>query len=445
MSALLHPASNLHAVKTHGQFVVERGEGVYIYDNHGKAYLEGMAGLWCTGLGYGNQEVAQIAQEQISKLAFSHMFAGKSHEPGNQLADKLASMVPIDNAHIFLGSSGSDANDTQVKFMRYFNTITGKPQKTKIIARDKGYHGVTMTSAALTGLPIFHSNYQLPLEALGVVRVSAPYYFRNGLPGESEQAFVDRLVKELEDTIEREGADTIAAMICEPINGAGGVIVPPEGYFARVQQVLKQNDIQLIDDEVITGFGRTGEVFGAHSFDIQPDTMSMAKQLTSAYLPLSAVAVNATMFDAMVEESARAGNNGHGYTYSGHPVAAAVALKVLEIYERDGVYQNAATQGEYMQRKLSAMIDHPMIGDVRGKGLIGAIELVADSNNAMFPNNDPAMYCVKRAEELGLIVRPLSNNTVAMCPPMVITEAQLDELFSKLNQAVEDTYAKFGQ
>jgi 4-aminobutyrate--pyruvate transaminase len=437
MNTMIYPTTNFKAIE---QMVVARGEGVYVYDDHGKRYLEGMAGLWCTALGYGNEEIIDCAAEQMRTLTFSHMFGGKTHPVAMELADKIAAMVPVKDAHVFFGSSGSDANDTHIKMIRYHANAIGKPEKHKIIARDKGYHGVTVAAAALTGLPANHTHFSLPFDALGILRTGSPHYYREGLPGESEEAFVERRMSELEALIEKEGGDTIAAFIAEPVNGAGGVIIPPKNYFNRLQQILDKHDIMLWDDEVICGFGRLGHDFGASAFGMRPQLMSLAKALSSAYLPVSAAVIPGHMYEAMVESVSEVGVFGHGYTYSGHPVACAVASKVLDIYQRDHIFEHAASTGAYLQERLAVLSDHPLVGEVRGMGLIGAVELVANKTSKQpFVGNAVGGYCQKQCEEQGLILRALGGNSVAICPPLIITTEQVDELVDKLAVALDRT------
>lgn len=437
MTAMIYPTTNPAAAE---QMVVVRGEGPYIYDDAGNQYLEGMAGLWCTALGYGNEEVIEAATRQMRDLSFSHMFGGKTHPAAMELADKLAAMVPIDDARVFLGNSGSDANDTLLKLVRYYAEATGQPQRVKVIAREKGYHGVTMASAALTGLPPNHAHFQLPFDALGVLRTGAPYYYRCAEPGETEAEFVARRARELEALIIEEGPDTIAAMIAEPVNGAGGVIVPPEGYFEAIQAVLDRYGIALWDDEVICGFGRLGTDFGATKMNMQPKMMACAKALSSAYIPVSAAIVSGDIADAIAGPATEMGVFGHGYTYSGHPVGCAVAAKVIDIYQRDRIFEHAARIGDYLQQQLAGFADHPLVGEVAGVGMLGALELVANkADKTPFPGMAVGAFCTKSAERTGLIIRPLGGNRIAVCPPLIITEAHVDELISKLDTALAAT------
>ena len=305
MSAVIYPTTNFKAIE---QLVIDRGEGVYIYDKQGKQYLEGMSGLWCTGLGYGNRELIEAISEQLSRLSFTHMFGGKTHQPGMDLADKLAAMVPVDNAKVFFGNSGSDANDTHIKLLRYYFDAIGKPEKRKIITRERAYHGVTVAAGSLTSLPANLAHFDPPLEALGILRTDHPHYYRGAQGSETEAEFVARITANLQALIEREGADTIAAFIAEPITGASGVIVPPAGYYERVQAILAEHDILFWADEVITGFGRTGQLFGCDTVNIvQPAQMTFAKQLSSAYYPISAAVIRGDIYEAMVEPSAEVG------------------------------------------------------------------------------------------------------------------------------------------
>ncbi len=437
MTHMIYPTTNLKATE---QLIIARAQGIYVYDNLGRQYLEGMSGLWCTALGYGNEEVVEAAAQQMRTLSYSHLFGGKTHPAAMALADTLAAMVPVNNARVFLGNSGSDANDTLVKLLRYYFSAIGKPEKFKIIARERGYHGVTVAAASLTGLTPNHTHFNLPFEALGVLRTGAPHFYRDGLPGESEEQFASRRAQELEALILAEGPETIAAFIAEPVNGAGGVIVPPAGYFEKIQAVLRKYDILFWDDEVICGFGRTGADFGATTFGLQPQLMSLAKALSSAYLPVSAAIVTGGIYEALVEPSAAVGVFGHGYTYGGHPVACAVASKVLEIYERDQLFTYAAKMGAYLQQKLQHFTSHPLVGEVRGVGMIAALELVANRETRQaFVGNAVGGYCALRAQEHGLIVRAMGGNSIALCPPLIITRPQLDELCEKLGKALDDT------
>ena len=346
--------------------------------------------------------------------------------------------MPI--SKVFFTSSGSEANDTQVKLAWYMNNALGRPNKKKIISRIKAYHGVTIMSASLTGLPYNHTGWDLPVDR--VLHTECPHYYRFGQEGESEQEFVARMVKSLEDLIEREGPDTIAAMIAEPVMGAGGVIVPPEGYYPAIQKVLDQHDIIMIDDEVINGFGRTGNWWGCETLGMKPATISAAKQLTSAYAPLGAVMVPEDIYQAYVDHSAKIGTFGHGFTYGGHPLGCALGVKAIEIYQRRDILGHVRSLAPQFERRLKALSGHPLVGEVRYCGLVGGVELVADpeTKRAFDPKNGVGPQVAKFLEARGLILRAIGD-TIALCPPMIITAEQLDELFDRLEKGLDDAEA----
>ena len=437
MTSMIYPTTNPAMSE---QMVVARAEGPYIYDKQGRRYLEGMAGLWCTALGYGNEEIIEAAERQMRELSFSHMFGGKTHSSAIELADKLAAMVPMQDGRVFLGNSGSDANDTLLKLIRYHAEASGQPNRIKVIAREQGYHGVTLASAALTAIPTNHAHFQLPFEALGVLRTGSANYYRGANDGESEAEFVARRAQELEALILAEGPETIAAMIAEPVSGAGGVIVPPEGYFEAIQTVLDRYGVWLWDDEVICGFGRLGTDFGANNMSMRPQMMTLAKALSSAYVPVSAAIVQGDIADCINSSATEVGVFGHGYTYSGHPLGCAVASKVIDIYVRDKIFDHAATIGDYLQVRLNEFADHPLVGEVSGLGMIGAVELVADKpSKKPFDGMKVGQFCAKAAEDNGLVIRPLGGNRVAVCPPLIIETTHVDELMEKFGAALNLT------
>jgi 4-aminobutyrate---pyruvate transaminase len=438
-AALLHPMVNLGAIEDKGAIMISRASGVYVWDNTGKQYIEGLAGLWSTSLGYGNEELAQAAFDQIKTLSFSHMFNGKSHEPGMLLAEQLKALMPMPASKVFFGLSGSDANDTQVKLIWFYNNAIGRPNKKKIIGRAKGYHGITLASGSLTGLPPMHNQWDLPLDGR-FIHTDCPHHYRFAAPGETEEAFATRLANSLEQLILKEGPDTVAAFIAEPVMAAGGVLVPPKTYFEKIQAVLAKYDVLFIADEVVTGFGRTGNPWGSQTFAIKPDTMTLAKALTSSYQPLSAVVIPEKMYAPILEASRKLGTFGHGYTYSGHPVCAAVGLKTLEIYKRDKIFERAAALAPKFQAKLRSFADHPLVGEIRGVGMIGAVEFVSNkATKAGFnPPGSIGTYCFERCHVHGLIPRNVGDG-IAFCPPLIITEAQIDEIFEKFSKALHDT------
>ena len=438
LKRLFHPNTNLATHHKNGPLVISRGEGIHVWDTHGRKYIEGMAGLWCTTLGYGEEELAKAAYDQIKKLSFTHLFAGKSHEPAILLADKLVEMAPFDASRVFFGNSGSDGNDTQIRLVWYYHNVIGKPKKKKIISRQKAYHGVTVGSAGLTGLPPFHKNFDEPLAF--VLHTDCPYYYRNAEPGESEDDYATRLAENLEMLIVAEDPETIGAFIAEPLMGVGGVLLPPQTYFAKVQKVLAKYEILLIDDEVICGFGRTGNLWGAQTFGMKPTTLTAAKALSSAYLPISAVIVPEFLYEPMVEASGQVGLFGHGFTYSGHPVAAAVALRTLELYEERKLYEHVRRMTPRFQQRLQALGDHPLVGEARGIGLVGACELVKnkDTKQAFDAKLAVGAKCMGFCQNRGLIVRAIGD-AVAICPPYIVTEAQVDEIFDRFAQGIDDT------
>jgi 4-aminobutyrate---pyruvate transaminase len=438
VETLIHPYTNLDVHRTVGPLVLENAKGIYVYDVDGKPYIEGMAGLWCASLGYGNEELVEAATSQMRKLSFTHIFSGRSHDPAIELAERLKEIAPMPVSKVFFGCSGSDANDTQVKLMWYYNNALGRPKKKKIISRLKGYHGVTVASASLTGLPNNHIDFDLPLP--GILHTSCPHHYRFGQEGESEEEFATRMAAELEEMILEQGPETVAAFIAEPVMGAGGVIVPPATYYEKIGAVLAKYDVLLIADEVITGFGRLGQMFGSPVMGMKPDTMSLAKAITSAYQPLSAVLVPEHMYQAMLDESRKIGTFGHGNTYAGHPVAAAVANKTLEIYARDNIVGHVQTLTPLFQRRLRALIDHPLVGEARGVGLVGGLELVADkaTKRSFLPKQGVAPKVVFFGQQEGVIVRAIGD-TISICPPLIITAAEVDEMFDRITRAFDKT------
>ena len=441
VETLIHPYTQLASFRETGPLILERGEGVWVFDTEGKGYIEGMAGLWCTALGYSNRELVEAAREQMMKLPFTHLFSGRSHDPAIELAEKLKDIAPVPMSKVFFTASGSEANDTQVKLAWYMNNALGRPAKKKVIARLKGYHGVTVAAASLTGLPANHADFDLPIA--NILHASCPHHYRFGLPGETEEEFSTRLAEELEELIQREGPETVAAFIAEPVMGAGGALLPPAGYFEKIQAVLARHDVLFIADEVICGFGRLGTMWGSQAYDLRPDTLSFAKAVTSAYLPLGGVMVNEAMYQAMLDESRKIGLFGHGYTYSGHPVSCAVAAKAIEIYQRDRIVEKVKAKAPLFERRLAALADHPLVGEAKGIGLIGGLEIVADkaTRGQFEAKKGVAAKCVGFAQAEGLIVRALSGDRIAVCPPLVIAEQEIEELFDRLGRALDHTSA----
>ncbi len=434
-----HPYTNPRQVERDGALVIVSGRGVHVTDERGKEYIEGMAGLWCAALGFSEQRLVEAAHRQMQVLPYYHTFSGKVSGPVTELVEKMMAWSPVPMARVLFANSGSESNDTAFKLVRYYHNAIGKPKKKKIIARDKGYHGVTLAAASLSGLPAMHKHFDLPLP--DVVRVSCPHPYQFAAPDETPDAFAQRLARELEDTILREGPETIGAFIAEPVQGAGGVIVPPARYFELIQPILRKYDILLISDEVISGFGRLGEKFGSSIYGLQPDFVTVAKMLTSAYVPMSALYVSERVYQAVADASATVGVFGHGYTYGGHPVACAVALEAMRIYESDDVIGHVRRVAPRLQQGLSKYIGHPFVGDVRGMGLIAGIELAADpaKRQPFPPERGVGAYLVRRAQEHGLILRTMAGDIIAFSPPLIISDAEIDELLARFDRALRDT------
>jgi 4-aminobutyrate--pyruvate transaminase len=434
----IHPYTNARRHERIGPIVIERGSGIYVYDDQGRAYIEAMAGLWSVAVGFGEDRLVQAAARQMSKLPYYHTFSHKSHEPSIELAEKLVKMSPGGLDHVFFTSSGSEANDTVVKFVWYYNNSLGRPQKKKFIARNGGYHGITVASGSLTGLQVNQRGFDLPLPF--VKHVTCPHHYRFAEAGESEEAFADRLAAELEATILAEGPETVAAFIGEPLMGAGGVLAPPGAYWRKMQEVCRRHDVLIVADEVINGFGRLGTLFACEHYGIQPDILVLSKQITSSYQPLAAVLVSDALYQGIADQTKRLGNFGHGFTASGHPVATAVALENLAIIEERGLVANAARVGAHLQASLRRFADHPLVGEVRGVGLIAAVELVADkASKAKFdPPGKVGLYLFERAHEHGLIIRAVQDS-IAFCPPLIITPAQVDDVVRRFEHALADT------
>ena len=440
----LHPYTNFRVHEREGPLVITRGEGVRVFDEAGKSYIEGLAGLWCTALGFNEPRLIEAAKRQLETLPFCHGFGGRASNVIIDLAEALIAMAPVPMSKVFFANSGSEANDTAVKIVWYYNNARGRPKKKKIISRHKAYHGVTVATAGLTGLPNNHRDFDLPIK--NIVHTDCPHHYRFARDGESEEAFATRCADNLEKLILEEGPDTVAAFFAEPIMGAGGVIVPPATYFEKVQAVVRKYDLLFLADEVICGFGRTGNMWGCQTFDLKPDMITVAKALSSAYLPISGLMVSEDIYQAMVTESDKIGIFAHGFTYSGHPVPAAVALEALRLYEERNIVDHVRAVGPRLQDGLGRFADHPLVGEVRGRGLIAAVELVKDkrTKEPFEPADGVCAFLMARALDHGLITRSLGD-CVAFSPPLVITEAEIDELLESLGKALDDTEAMVRQ
>jgi 4-aminobutyrate--pyruvate transaminase len=442
--ALVHGLTNLARHLTVGPKIIESGQGVWVTDSDGKTYIEGMSGLWCISLGYGQERLITACEQQMRKLAYYHLTNHKAHPAAIELADKLLAIAPVPMSHVWFANSGSESADCAARLCWYYWNAVGKPQKRKFLSHDKAYHGNTIATASLTGTAYAHDGFNLPLD--GFLHITTPQYIAAAPSGETEQQFTDRLLADLETRILDEGPETIAAFFTEPVMAAGGVIVPPAGYFAGVQNILRKYDILLVVDEVVTAFGRTGEMFGTTRMALQPDMIITAKGLTSAYIPMSALLLNARVFDAMVEYSDRLGIFGLTLTYSGHPVAAAVAREAIAIYEDLSLADRTKTLEpmllDGLRRRLGS---HPNVGDIRGVGLLAGVQLVA-KRDPFTPFDPAAKFGAKvatLAEANGLIIRAIGD-TIAICPPLVITEAEIGLLIERLSRAIEMATAELG-
>ena len=433
-ASVLHPFTPLG---TYEPLVFTRGEGVWVYDESGNRYLEGVAGLWSASLGFSEQRLVDAAHRQFRELPFMHMFASASHPPGVALAQELLRVAPVPMARVFFANSGSEAIDSAVKMIWYLNNALGRTEKKKVIARRDAYHGSLIASASLTGLPRNHKLFDLPLP--GFLHVSKPHHYRFANEGESERAFSVRLATELDELIIREGPETIAAFFAEPIMGVGGVIVPPEGYFEEIQAVLKKHDVLMIADEVICGFGRTGNMWGSQTVGMEPDILITAKALSASYLPISAVMVNHRVYEALESGSDQVGMFAHGMTYTGHPVSAAVALECLKIYQEDGILDHVRTVGSLLQNGLRERVaSHPLVGEVRGIGMVAGVELVSDKRTREpFPASHQ-MGVKLRAEGIrrGIILRAMGD-TLGFSPPLILTSTEVEFLLDRFCESLD--------
>lgn len=445
--AFFHPFTALKAHEQTGPKIFRSGQGSTLTDVDGNKYLDALAGLWCVNIGYGNTRMAAAMKDQVEVLSYYHSFASMGTEPAAELAERLIRRSPVPMSKVFFGNSGSDANDTQAKIIWFYNNALGRPLKKKIISRTRGYHGVTVLSAGLTGLVNLHDGFDLPLPMIRHTR--APHRLWEAKPGMTDLEFSAALAKDLEDLILKEGAETVAAFIAEPLQAAGGVLVPPKGYFAAIQVVLDKYDVLLIADEVVTAFGRLGVDFGTTFFGIKPDLITVAKGITSAYVPLSACLVSEKIWRVLVEAGDKLGVFGHGYTYSAHPLATRAAMTNLDIIEEEGLIEQAAKRGHYLQEKIrSAFTDHPLVGEVRGVGLIAAVEFVESKSplKAFPPSEKIGVRIARRSMELGVITRALpAADTIAFSPPFVVTESELDVMVDTTRKAADQIAAEIGR
>ena len=425
----LHPLVDLRQHEKTGSLVIDRGEGVYVYDIDGKKYFEGLAGLWSVAVGFGEKRLSDVAKAQMDKLPYYHIFSNKTHGPSVELAEKLIQIAPVPMSKVHFTSSGSEANDLVVKLCWYRSNALGMPDKKKIIGRIKGYHGVTIAAGSITGLARNHASFDLPLDRMK--HTGCPDYGSMALPGESEPEFSKRMADDLEKLILEEGPETIAAFFGEPVMASGGVYVPPENYWQEIQKVLKKYDILLVADEVITGFGRTGNMFGCTTFAIEPDVMVISKQMASSYMPIAAIIMSEAFYSPIADESSRIGVFGHGYTASGHPVATAVSLENIKIIEERDLVGNCRRLAPRFLAHLDELAQHPKVKLRRGVGLIGALEL--------HPNGDigkAGAAMAAAALEEGVIGRSVGD-AFCLCPPLIITGEEIDAMFAAVSRALD--------
>ena len=441
---ILHPATNADEFARTGSRIIKSGEGIYLHDTDGNKLIDGVAGLWCVNVGYGRHEIADAMQKAATDLSYYHTFTGMSNVPQIELAERLLEFAPKAMSKVFFASGGSDGNDSLMKIVWYYHNLIGKPEKRKIIARWQAYHGTSVATASLTGLPSFHKDFNLPID--GVIHTESPDYFRHGLEGESEREFSVRRAKELEELILKHGPETVGAFIAEPVLGAGGVVPPAEGYFEEIQKITRKYDILFIADEVVCGYGRLGKWFGSEVYGIEPDMITTAKALTSGYFPFSASFITEKIWDVIKQGSAKYGNFAHGYTYAGHPIGAAVAMANLDIIENDRLVEQAAEVGDYFHSTMKARFaDDAFVAEVRGKGMLGAVQLVKDkaSKTLFDPSTKIAAQVTAECYQNGLIARPLpSVDSVAFSPPLITTKQQVDQIGDIFETSVRTVMAR---
>lgn len=435
----VHPHTNLRKHLEQGPLMITRGDGIYVFDEQENSYLEAAAGLWCASLGFGNERLAQVAAKTMTEIGYYHNFRSSSTPAAAELSARLADIAPEGMDKVLLQCSGSEANDTALKLVWYYWHGQGFPERRKVISRKGGYHGTGAITSCLTGKPNFHKGFGLPFD--GFLHTEMPHYYRYGKPGESEQEFSTRMADELEAMILEEGPETIAAFWAEPVIGSGGVITPPEGYFEKIQAVLNKYGILLVSDEVICGFGRTGEMWGCQTYGMKPDMICCAKALSAAMQPVSAVIIGEKVFDGMMKQGDEFGSFSHGYTYGGHPVACAVAHEVLTIYEEMDLVAHVKSLEPAFLKGLAAFEQYPWVGEASGVGLIGAIELVKDQTTKT-PVDSATMALVEKAtNEQGLIVR-LVGNRVCLSPPQIITADEVALMYSRLETALSQVFVQ---
>ncbi|MBO6504342.1 MAG: aminotransferase class III-fold pyridoxal phosphate-dependent enzyme [Kordiimonadaceae bacterium] len=434
----LHPFTVHHELRDQNPRVISKAKGVYLWDSDGNRIIDGMAGLWCTQVGYGVEELADIASDAIKSLSYYNTFFQTTTPAVAALSELVASKTPADLNQIFFASSGSEANDTTIKFINYYWNLKGQPQKKAIIAREKAYHGTTIGAASLTGLPFMHDIFDLPLPGIHHIGPT-PHYFEYGEDGESEEEFAGRCAQALEDKILELGAENVAAFIGEPVMGAGGLMTPPKGYWQKIEAICRKYDVLLWSDEVICGFGRTGSWFGCQTYGYTPDIITMAKGMSSGYVPISAVALNEEIASTIVEADSEMA---HGFTYSGHPVCSSVALRNIQLLEEwDLVGERGKKTSEHFQKRLSELADHPLVGQTRGIGMLGALELVKEkgTKERFDPEGHAGATCRTHCFNTGVVMRAVGD-TMFLSPPLVISEDEIDEMFDLIKTSLDLTH-----
>ena len=448
--SVFHPNTDLRAF-AHGELgdphIITGAEGIRIKEKSGLELIDAFAGLWCVNIGYGREEIANALYQQAKELAYYHSHWAHSSEPVIRLTERVLRMAPANMSKIFWGLQGSDAHETQVKIVWYYNNVLGRPKKKKIIARQRAYHGLTIMSGSLSGLPVLHETFDLPLDR--VRHTLAPYYYWRQDRDMSEQAFSQYCADELDALIEREGPDTVAAFIAEPVTGVGGIIPSPAGYWQAIQEVLRKHDVLLMADEVVCGFGRMGAPFGCDYYAIQPDMMCISKGLTSAYFPLAGSVINERVWQVLEQGSDKFGPFAHGFTYAAHPLGAATAIANLDILEQENLIEHAAKMGPYLLQKLQQVFsEHEYIGDVRGAGLLAAIEFVANKDTPRAFATDlqvgPCLAAACRQE--GVIVRPLPHGDIlGFSPPLIVTKADIDDIVERVQRGIKRGFKELRQ
>lgn len=440
---LVHQQTELKSYREHGGTLMARGNGIYVIDESGKEYIEAMAGLWCASLGFSEKRLAEAGYRQLLDLPYYHTFFDKGHLASVDLGEKLLSIAPKPMSRVLFQCSGSEANDAAIKLVWYYHNAIGKPEKKKIIGRERGYHGNTVASVSVSGQPHMRAGFDIPLPMFK--HTDNPHYYRFHNDGETEEQFADRMAANLEALILAEGPDTVAAFFGEPVQGGGGAITPPRTYWEKIQKVLRKYDVLLIADEVIAGFGRTGNMWGCETYGIQPDMISCAKALSAAYQPISALMISDKVYDAVESLSATNGTFGHGFTYGAHPVACAVALETLKIYEERDIVGQVRKVGPVMQAGLEKFRGHPLVGDVRGVGLFTGVELMKDAKarTPWAPEQKVGTMVMDHALRHGLIVRAIGDR-IAFTPPLIITEEQIGEMCKRFKLALDDAKKDLG-